>query len=191
MFEHILPVAGAVAQFAQRAHQLMMESVNAHFEYGALPRLSDLGLDFLAGFGDHLFDAGRMDPAVHDEFFQRDAGDLPADGIESRQDDSLGCVVDDEVDTGRSLQRADIASLATDDAPLHVVGGQRHHSYGAFGHMVGRALLNGAADDLAGPLGGVVARFVLDLPDHDRRVVARFLLNVPDQRFPGRLHRQP
>ena len=64
-----------------------------------------------------------MDAAVLHQALEGDAGDLAADGIESREDDGLGGVVDDEVDAGRELEGADIAPFAADDAPLHVFTG--------------------------------------------------------------------
>ena len=48
--------------------------------------------------------------------------DLAPHAVEARQDDRVRRVVDDEVDAGEVLQRADVAALAADDAALHVVG---------------------------------------------------------------------
>jgi hypothetical protein len=38
--------------------------------------------------------------------------------VERRQDHRLGRVVDDDVDAGDDLERADVAALAADDAPF-------------------------------------------------------------------------
>src|SRR5258708_23606656 len=43
----------------------------------------------------------------------------------------------------RSLQRADVAPLAPDDASLHVVGRQRHGRHGALGDVLTRVALDG------------------------------------------------
>ena len=45
-------------------------------------------------------------------------------GVDFIIDDRMRGVVDDEVHTGQMLERADVASLAADDATLHVVGGE-------------------------------------------------------------------
>ena len=45
-------------------------------------------------------------------------------GIEAREDDCAGRVVDDEIDAGRLFERADVAPLAADDAPLQIVARQ-------------------------------------------------------------------
>ena len=55
-------------------------------------------------------------------FVQRQLRDLAADPVERREHDRLRRVVDDEVDAGEVLERADVAALAADDAALHVVG---------------------------------------------------------------------
>src|SRR5436305_830036 len=62
-----------------------------------------------------------MDPAVLDQLRQGDARHLAPDPVERRQDDGLRRVVDDEVDARQVLERADVATLTTDDASRHAV----------------------------------------------------------------------
>jgi hypothetical protein len=62
-----------------------------------------------------------MDPSVLDQLRERQPRGLSAEPVERREDDRVRCVVDDEVDTGEVLERADIASLPADDPALHVV----------------------------------------------------------------------
>ena len=52
---------------------------------------------------------------------ERQLGDLAPHRVEAGDDHRLGRVVDDQVDAGRRLERADVAALAADDAALHVV----------------------------------------------------------------------
>ena len=98
-----------------------MQVVEAELERGGLAFLADrlvhLGLDLV----DDLLDARRMDAAVGDEAANRLPRDFPAEGIEGRQDDRAGRVVDDELDAGRGFERADVAPFAADDPPFHVV----------------------------------------------------------------------
>ena len=63
-----------------------------------------------------------MDAAVSDEVFHRDAADFAANGVEARDGDAFGSVVDDEVRASELLERADIAALSSDDAAFEVVG---------------------------------------------------------------------
>ena len=62
-----------------------------------------------------------MDPPVGDEFLQRKPRDLPPNRIEARHDDSIGRVVDDDIDSGGQLERANVSPFATDDASLHLI----------------------------------------------------------------------
>jgi len=45
-----------------------------------------------------------VDTAVGDQLGDRQPGDLAADRVEARQDDGLGRVIDDQVDSGRLLE---------------------------------------------------------------------------------------
>ena len=102
--------------------------------------LLELGLDVL----DDLLDAGRVDAAVQDEPLDGQAGDLAADGVEARQDDRLGRVVDDDVDAGGHLQGPDVAALAADDPALHVVAGQVDDRDRRLDDVLGGRALDGA-----------------------------------------------
>src|SRR5207253_3803556 len=68
-----------------------------------------------------LFDARGMDAAVLNELRQGELGGLAADVVEGADDDDARRVVDDDVDAGRLLEGADVATFAADDAALHVV----------------------------------------------------------------------
>ena len=78
----------------------------------------ELGLGLVVG----LLDPRRVDAPVLQQLLERHARDLAAHAVEAGEDDRVGRVVDDEVDAGEVLQRADVAALAADDAALHVVG---------------------------------------------------------------------
>ena len=64
--------------------------------------------------------AGWMRPSC-DQLLERQLRDLAPHAVERGQDDRRGRVVDDEVDAGDVLERADVAPLAADDPALHVV----------------------------------------------------------------------
>ena len=98
----------------------VMPDVDQRVLAGPRTQLLDLGLALLV----LLLDPVRMDPAVEDELLQGQPGDLTADWVEAGQQNRLGRVVDDQVDAGDLLERADVAALATDDPALHLVGGQ-------------------------------------------------------------------
>jgi len=63
-----------------------------------------------------------VDTPVLDQLRERELRDLAPERVERREDDRLRRVVHDHVDAGQVLERADVAALAADDPPLHVVG---------------------------------------------------------------------
>src|SRR6266545_3807993 len=88
--------------------------------------------------------------------------DLAAIGIVGGDQDGFGRVVHDEVDPGVLLERPDVAPLAADDAPLHVVGGEVHHGDRGLHRVVrGEALDRRREDFLRLHLRGL-ARFLLE-----------------------------
>src|SRR5271168_1444007 len=115
MHQHVLRVAVAVLEHPEQLDQLRMDSVHADFDNRALPRLADRFLDLLLGLAHDFLDTPRMNPAVRDELLQRDPRDLAANRIVARDNHRFGSVVDNDIDPGGSLDRADIAALAPDD----------------------------------------------------------------------------
>src|SRR5262245_42213138 len=103
------------------SNDLRVQTLEAELEDRALPLLFDPLQDLLAGLGDDLLDACRVDPAVDDELVQRDPGHLAADGVEAADDDGLGRVIDDEVDARGLLEGADVAPFLADDAALQLI----------------------------------------------------------------------
>ncbi len=91
--------------------------------------------------------------------------DLAADRVEPGKHHRFGGVVDDDVDPGGLLEGADVPPLASDDAPLHLVGWQGDHRDGGLGGVVGGDALDGEGDDLLGLAVGVPAGLLLDLAD--------------------------
>jgi hypothetical protein len=138
---------------------------HADVEDGFLPRLSDLDLDLALGTLVHLLDPRGMDAAVGHELLEREPADLAANRIEARKQHRFGGVVDDDVDPGRGLERADVAALATDDPALHVVGRQRDRGDRRFGRLLGGESLDRESDDATGAPFGFLASLGLELSD--------------------------
>ncbi|MBQ5927826.1 MAG: hypothetical protein IIW96_01475, partial [Oscillibacter sp.] len=135
---------------AQQTDNFGMQTVDAGLESGSLALGLDDGIDFLLSLCHHLLDVGGMDTAVGNEFFQSQAGDLAADGLEAGDGNGLGGIIDDQVHTGEGLDGADVAALAADDAALHLVIGQGNHADGHFSHLVGGTALDGLGHHFAG-----------------------------------------
>ena len=126
MLQHVLAVARAVLEPAYELHQLMMQPVYAYLEYSLLACLAYLSIYLAARLLNHLFYAGRMYASVGYEALQRNSRDLTANRIKAGKYYGLRRIVDYEVDTRRSFQRAYVASLSADYATLHFVIRQRH-----------------------------------------------------------------
>ena len=114
-----------------------------------------------------------MDAAVRDEALDRLARDLAAERVEAREDDRARRVVHDELDAGRELERADVASLASDDASLHVVAREIDDGHGRLDRVLGGAALDGVGDDLLRARAGHLARLGFDALDEVGGVPAR------------------
>jgi hypothetical protein len=88
-------------------------------------------------------------------------------------------------DAREVLERADVATFAADDAPLHLVRGQRDAGDRRRGRVRGSRALDADRDDVAHSAVGLDARLVLDRADAARDVVARLLLDPREQRLAG------
>ena len=129
----------------------------------------------------HLLDAGGVNAAVCNEVLKRHAGSLTTDRIEAREYDGLGSVVNHEVDAGHLLKGADVATLATDNATLEVIGGNMNGSDGDLGGMVGGATLNRQGENLLGGLMALGADLLLGLADDGGRLVGNLTTDLVEQ----------
>ena len=158
-----------------------MKVVDADLERGLFTGFLHLLLDVGRRLLEHLLDAGRVDAPVCDEVLERDAGDLATDGVEARERDGLGSIVDDEVDAGYLLERADVAAFPADDAALDVVRRDRDgrdralrrvvcgHALDSHGENLAGALVCfglGAGLDIADDAGGLCDAVLLDGAQH-------------------------
>src|SRR5205807_5823482 len=127
-----------------------MDVRNAEREGSGLAFFEQLLIELLSNLFDQLLNARRMDAAVLHEAFERNARDLAPDRIEAGEDDRFRRVVDDQVDAGGQLQRADVAAFAADDAALHVLAREIDDGNRVFRDVIRGHALNSHAEDLAG-----------------------------------------
>ena len=165
VIQNILAIAGTILLAAQELDQLRMQAMHAGLKDGALALLLDDQIDLPPGFFHTVLDAGGVNPAVDNQFFQRNSRDFTADRIERGDRDGLRRIVDDEVDACDGLQRTDIAPLSTDDAPLHFVVGQGNHTDGGLRRVIRSASLNRSCNDLLGVLICLLLQLCLNLFD--------------------------
>src|SRR5579875_1145158 len=132
-----------------------------------------------------------MDAAVGNQALQRDASDFSANRVVARDDHRFGRVVDDYIDAGRGFDRADIAPLAPDYPPFHLVGRQRDYRNRPFGDEFAREPLDCDGDDSLGPPISLLARFFLDHSYMARRFMPRLSDHLVDQRAFGLFAGEP
>src|SRR5262249_16137499 len=102
---------------------------------------------FLSFLNDFL-DPRRVDSAVLDQALKGELGDFAPNAVEPSDNDNTGRVIDDDVDAGRLLESADIATLAADDPALHVIIGNIHGAHGDFGSVCRGAALNSGCQNV-------------------------------------------
>ena len=190
MVQHVLPVAGAEFQPAHEPQDLRMEIVEPELERHRGAFLAHRLVGFVLDLLHDLFDARRVDASIGDEALDGLLGDLAPVRIEAGQDDGAGRVVDDQVDAGRQLERADVASLAADDAALQIVAGQIDDRHGRLDRVLRRAALDRFGDVVLGAVGGRFARFRVEPLQQVRGVVPRVAFDLLQQQLLGFLGRQ-
>lgn len=146
-------------------------------------RSVDSCIDLAAGFLVHLFDAGGMNSAVRYKLFERQTRDLAANRIEARNGDSLGRVIDYQIDAGYGFERADISALASDYAAFHLVVGQGDNGYRGLRRVVCGAALDSGADYLSCNCISFVLCALLIFEHLDRLLVNKVVFKVLEQVF--------
>jgi hypothetical protein len=194
VMQDVLPVARAELQPAEQLHELRVERADVRLEDGLLPHLDHVLVDLRLRLVERLLDPGRMDPTVLKQALERESRDLAAHSVEAGQEHRSGRVVDDEVDPGERLERADVAPLPADDAALQLVGLELDDRDRGLHSMARRHPLHHRGENAARAPVGVAAGLLLDLPNHTGAVVAQVVLELVHQdllRLPRAQPRHP
>src|SRR5690554_506023 len=185
MLQDILSIAGSIVEPSNILHQLGMQAVNANFKGCLITLLADDAFDFLPRLLYHFLDAGRMDSSILNQLLQSKTGNLPPDGIESRQNHSLWSIVDDQVDTCERLQCPDVATFASDDAAFHLVVGQSNHRNSCLGHVIRCTALNGCGNNLSSFLFALFFSSFLSFANNAGHIAFDFFANLIEEQFSG------
>ncbi len=167
--QDVLAVRRPVIQLTQLPDNVQVQSVNSQFETGLLPRLADNHFHFALRFVHDLLDARRVDTAIRNQLLQRHTGNLPANRVVAGENHRLRGIIDDNVNPGAGLECPDIASLTSDNAPLHLIVGQVDHRDGRLHRVIRGAPVDRGENDLLGFLFGVLFRLLPNLLDMRRR----------------------
>jgi len=122
-----------------------------------------------------------MDPAVDDELLECESGHLTSHRVEAAEENGVRGLVDDQVHAGDLFEGTDVAPLAADDPPLHVVAREVHARHHRLAGLLGGQPLDHRAQDRLGARLGLVVRLSLDVPGGDRGSAFRVGLDALDQ----------
>ena len=167
-----------------------MEIVQAQFEGDGAAFLADLLVGFFLDLLNDFLDARRVDAPVGNELLDRLLRDLPPVGIESREDDGAGRVVDDQIDAGGELERADVPALTADDASLEIVARQIDNRDGRLDRVLGGRALDGFGDVVLGAVDGRLAGLGVEPLQQVRGIVTRLAFDLLEQQFLGFVRRE-
>ena len=191
VLEHVLAVARPVAKLPEHLDELLVELAAARLEDRLLACLADVILELRLREVVHLLDPRRVDAAVLDQLLERRARDLAAEAVEGGEDDGLRRVVDDEVDAGQVLERADVPALAADDAALHVVRGELDDGDRRLRRVAGGDPLERVGDQRPRAPSRLGPRLLLLLADAPGELVADQILRALEQVVLRLRDRQP
>src|SRR4030042_1484795 len=113
----------------------------------------------------------RWDATIQHQRCQRTTGNFTAYGIETRNGDCFGRVVNNHVYASSLLKCMDVPSVASNDAPLHLIRRDGYGGSGDFTNVVGSHALNGSGDDLTCPPVAIFLGFCLHLADDACHVI--------------------
>ena len=176
VLEDVLAVARAEAEAPEDADELLAQLAAIGLEDSLRARLVDLLVELRLRRVVHLLDPGGMDPAVLDELFERELRHLTPDPVERGEDDRVRRVVDDEINAGQVLERADVPALAADDAALHVVARELDDGDRGLRRMACGDALQSVRNERAGPAARVGPCLLLHLAHGARELVANQVL---------------
>ena len=98
-----------------------MKSVYAEVDSRALTYFNHLVLQLFLNLSYHFLDACGVDTAVSNELMECQTASLTANGVEGRDNDGLGSIVNNDFHTTGSFQSTNVTSFTSDDASLHIV----------------------------------------------------------------------
>jgi hypothetical protein len=90
-----------------------------------------------------------MNAPIRNQLLQGHSRGFPANPVEAREQYRRGRLIDDEVDPGEILEGADVAPVAPDDPPLHLIVRQLDQAGGGGAGLGPGQALHGDREDAA------------------------------------------
>ena len=120
-----------------------MNAVSPNVKSCLFTSFTDGTLYLLINFFNNFLDSSRVYAAITDQPLQGQPRYLAANRIESRENHSLGRVVDDQINTGCGFDGPDIAPLAPNYPSFHLFVGKGYNRNGLLRHIVPSIALYG------------------------------------------------
>ena len=191
MLQHVFAVAVPILELPQQPDQLPVQPADPHIESRLFPGFHNGLVDFPLGAVHHLLDPGGLNPPVRHQLLQRQPGDFPPHRVKAGYSHRLRGIVNNDFHPGKSFQSPNVAPLAADETPFHLIVGQGYHRRGAFRNYVRGQPVNRGRDNLA----RVFVRPLLILPLQfviaPGQIVLRILLPALHHRIAGLVHGKP
>ena len=150
MVEDVLGVTVPEMQPPEQLDDFHVHGGKPVFCTASSPSAEDGFVHFLRHLGHHFLDARRVNAAIQDQPLHGLARDFAAHGIKAGKHHRVGRVVNQHRDAGRRLEGADVAAVAADDAPLHLLAIDGDGGGGGLKGVLAGVTLDGHADDLPG-----------------------------------------
>src|SRR5947209_12136328 len=149
MSQYILAVTGAEVKPTQDFEQFRLQSVHIGFHSSPLASFTHDDVYFLPRFGNYIFDTRGMNAPIDNQLCQGQTCHFAAHRIETRKDNGLRCIIDDEVNTRGGFKRTNVAPLTTNDTAFHLVIRQRYDRNNGLRNLVRGTALNGEGNNFS------------------------------------------
>ena len=181
MIQHILSVAGTVFQASQQFDKLWSQTVDSNGKGCLFAGFLDILLNFFLGFFNHFFDTGRMNPSIIDELFKGDAGNFPAYGVKTGNNNCFRGIIDNQINACQGFQRTDVSAFPADDPAFHFIIGQAHYGNRSLRHLIGSTALDGQRNDVPGLFISLFFRALFHFLDHNGSVMLYIVADCSQQ----------
>ena len=191
VLEDVLAVARAVAEPPEDLDELLVELAAVRLEHRLLAGLQDVLLELRLRLVVHLLDPRRVDAAVLDQLVERERATSRRSGSNDERTTACGVSSMMKSTPGQVLERADVAPLAADDAPLEVVRCELDHRDRRLGRVARSDALERVRDEGPSPPSGSAAGLLLHLADVACELVADEILRALEQLLPRLVDGEP
>ena len=154
----------------------------AQVDASAFTRFDDFVFHLFLYFGNHFFNASRVNTSICHQLVQSQSANFATNRIEGADNDGLRGVVHHNFGSSCCFEGTDVAAFTADDTTFHFVGVDMEYADGVFNRCFAGYALNGLDDDFLGLFVGCHLGLVHDFVD----VLLSLCLGLVFQRFDER-----